>query len=205
MSVPRDATRTRLRRCGLARKCRSVVSECTTSDGVANCHAGRRHHRDRLRADSLATAVSASVARADTEAKGRLPRPRALFIYARGMGTLFVAGANTGAAEMLRLVGAVNVGAPLEGYKPFTAEAVATSGAEVIVLPEKGLRSLGGIEALLALPGMSQTPAARARRVVTVDDALLLGSGPRLPEGIQRLSRAIAASLGTTAAAAAMR
>ena len=123
--------------------------------------------------------------RAETEAKGRLPHPRALFIYARGMGTLFVAGANTGAAEMLRLVGAVNVGAPLEGYKPFTAEAVATSGAEVIVLPEKGLQSLGGIEALLALPGMSQTPAARARRVVTVDDALLLGFGPRLPKGFR--------------------
>lgn len=157
------------------------------------------------RAEALAATVTAGVERAEREVSTKRTRPRALFIYARGMGTLFVAGANTGAAEMLRLAGAVNVASQFDGYKPFTAEAVATSGADVIVLPERGLASLGGIDALLALPGMSQTPAARARRVVTVDDGLLLGFGPRLPEAIQMLSRVIAESLVARSASSSAR
>lgn len=156
-------------------------------------------------ADSLALFVTRGVARAESEARARPTHPRALFVYARGVGTLFVAGMHTGAAEMLRLVGAVNVGSTFEGYKPFTAEAVATSGADVIVVPERGLASLGGIDALLALPGIAQTPAARARRVVTVDDGLLLGFGPRLPEAIQTLSRVIGESIAARPAASARR
>lgn len=158
-------------------------------------------------ADSLGRHVRTGVARATAMARqqaaaqpnGRLPR--ALFIYARGMGTLFVAGAGTGANEMLRLAGAQNVVTDFSGYKPFTAESVAMSGADVIVLPTHGLESLGGIDALLRLPGLAQTPAGRARRVVTVADDLLLGFGPRLPEAIDALARVLH---GTAAANATM-
>lgn len=156
-------------------------------------------------ADSLAAAVRTDVAKAEAEAKRLSPRPRALFIYARGVGTLFVAGSGTGADEMLRMAGADNVGRSFAGYKPFTAEAVATSGADVIVLLTKGLESLGGIDALLAIPGLAQTPAGRARRVVTVADDLLLGFGPRLAQGIQELTRVLhpTARVGVRAADAA--
>jgi iron complex transport system substrate-binding protein len=142
-------------------------------------------------ADSLAESMRAAIIRAESNAQRRGPRPRALFIYARGVGTLFVAGRQTGADAMLQSAGAVNAAQQLTGYKPFTAEAVAVSAADVIVLPTNGLKSLGGIDALLALPGIAQTPAGRARRVVTVADDLLLGFGPRLAEGIEVLANAI--------------
>jgi iron complex transport system substrate-binding protein len=150
-------------------------------------------------ADSLGRAVTAAVQRATRLVARSTTSRRALVIYARGVGTLFVAGSHTGADEMLRLAGARNVGSAFAGYKPLTAEAVAASNAEVIVLPTNGLRSLGGIDAVLALPGVSQTPAGAARRIVTVDDALLLGFGPRVAEGIEALARAVQPALRAAA------
>jgi iron complex transport system substrate-binding protein len=155
------------------------------------------------RARALAASVTAGTVAAERAARARSPHPRALFIYARGMGTVFVAGTNTGGAEMLRLAGATNAAAQLSGYKPFTAEAVATSGAEVIVLPKNGLASLGGIDGVLALPGLAQTPAGRSRRIVTLDDSLLLGFGPRLPDAVMALARGIAESVSAGATAPA--
>ena len=45
----------------------------------------------------------------------------------------------------------------------------------MILVPERGLASLGGIDGLVAQPGIALTPAGKARRIVTMDDLLLLG------------------------------
>ncbi len=155
-------------------------------------------------ADSLASHVRDGVAGVEVALSRRTSRPRALFIYARGVGTLFVAGSATGAAEMLRFAGAENAMMQLSGYRPLTPEAVASSGAEVIVLTTNGLASLGGISGLLTLPGVAQTPAGRTRRIVTVADDLLLGFGPRLPQAIAELARVIHASPSVTSRAASL-
>ena len=41
--------------------------------------------------------------------------------------------------------------------------------------------------------GLNATPAARNRRFVVMDDLLLLGFGPRLPEAIRQLQTGLAA------------
>ena len=61
----------------------------------------------------------------------------------------------------------------------------------MIVVPANGLESLGGIDGLLRQPGLAQTPAGQNRRVVAVDDALLLGFGPRVGEGVRDLARGL--------------
>jgi iron complex transport system substrate-binding protein len=40
---------------------------------------------------------------------------------------------------------------------------------------------------LLAVPGVAQTPAGAARRVVAIDDLPLLGFGTQLPAAVKRL------------------
>ena len=62
---------------------------------------------------------------------------------------------------MLRLAGAENVVTAFAGFRPLTAEAVAGAAPDVIVIPERGLESLGGIEGLLTSGG--QTPEALLR------------------------------------------
>lgn len=50
---------------------------------------------------------------------------------------------------------------------------------DVLLVMTRGLESVGGIDGLLALPGVSSTRAAAARAVIAVDDDLLLSFGPR--------------------------
>lgn len=118
--------------------------------------------------------------------------PRALFVYARGAGLVSVSGGGTAADVVLGLAGARNAVTSFEGYKPLTAEAVVTANPDVLVIPERSMESIGRIDGLLAQPGLAQTTAGRARRVVAVDDALLLGLGPRLGEGVAALARGLA-------------
>lgn len=60
----------------------------------------------------------------------------------------------------------------------------------------KGLESVGGTDGLAKIPGVAQTPAGMDRRVVTVDDGVLLNYGPRTD---QVLSSLISQLYGKTA------
>lgn len=119
--------------------------------------------------------------------------PTALFIYARGAGVLMVSGTGNAADAMLTLAGATNAVTAFEDFQPLTAEAVVSAAPEVIVIPERGLESIGGVEGLLRQPGLAQTPAGESRRVIAVDDALLLGFGPRMGQGVSALATALRA------------
>jgi iron complex transport system substrate-binding protein len=55
----------------------------------------------------------------------------------------------------------------------------------------KGLASVGGVQGLLGLPGVAQTKAGKNRRVIAVDDSLLLSFGPRLPDLIKQINAAM--------------
>ncbi|HIG73658.1 MAG TPA: hemin ABC transporter substrate-binding protein [Bacteroidetes bacterium] len=118
--------------------------------------------------------------------------PRALFVYARGAGVMLVSGTGNAADAVLQLAGAQNAVTAFEDFQPLTAEAVVTAAPDVIVIPARGLESIGGVDGLLAQPGVAQTPAGQNRRIVPVDDALLLGFGPRIGQG----AKALADSLG---------
>jgi iron complex transport system substrate-binding protein len=113
-------------------------------------------------------------------------RPKVLALYARGGGTLLVFGQATPAHTMIELGGGKNAVESFEGTRPLTAEGVVGLAPEVLLIPERGLASLGGIDGLLKQPGVAETPAGKARRVVAVDDVLLLGFGPRLAEAVGR-------------------
>lgn len=145
--------------------------------------AGRAAEGLRLAAD-----VEREVAQVRAEIAIAASRPRALFVYARGPGAAMVGGRGTGPAAMIELAGGVNAAAGIEGFAAITAEAVLAAKPDVIVIPEKGLQSLGGVDGLLALPGLGATPAAAARRVVALDDLLLLGFGPRLAGALRALA-----------------
>lgn len=114
-------------------------------------------------------------------------KPKVLFIYARGAGAAQVSGTKTAADAMINLSGGVNAVTEYENYKPLTPEALVKAQPDVILFPALGLQALGGIEAALQLPGVAETPAGKNRRVIAVDDLLLLGFTPRLGEGMKDL------------------
>lgn len=114
-----------------------------------------------------------------------------LFIYARGQGTLNVAGRVTGADTIIKLAGAVNAVDGYTDYKPLTPEGAVAAAPDVILLMDKGLESIGGPEALWQLPGLAQTPAGRQKRVISLDGLMLLGFGPRLGQAALALNQAL--------------
>lgn len=164
--------------------------------------------RIRLLAEALGAAeqgkritadLTAELGRSEELVKRAKTKPRVLFVYARGAGTLMVGGARTPAAEMIRLAGGENAVDSFEGFKPLTSEAVTAAKPDVIVIPERGLASLGGVAGLTAQPGVGLTPAGKAGRVVAMDDLLLLGFGPRLGRAVRELASRIHPDLATEA------
>ena len=118
-------------------------------------------------------------------------RPRVLFIYARGGGTMMVAGRSTAAGELIELAGGQNAVRGYEGYKPLTAEAVVMARPDVVLLTTGGLEVMGGARALWQTPGLAQTPASKDKRLIAVEDLLLLGFGPRLAEAVETVARGL--------------
>ncbi|MEM1055262.1 MAG: hemin ABC transporter substrate-binding protein [Bacteroidota bacterium] len=140
-------------------------------------------------ADRVIDAMRAELA--EVEAVQPETPPRALFVYARGAGTVMVSGTGTSAEAVMRLAGAENAVSDFEEFQPLTAEAMVAAAPDVIVIPERGLESIGGVDGLLRQPGVAETPAGQNRRVVAVDDALLLGFGPRIGEGVRALAEGL--------------
>ena len=115
--------------------------------------------------------------------------PRVLFVLSHTATQLRVAGRDTGADAMIAYAGGINVlGAAFSGYKPLTPEGVIAAAPDIILGTDQGLEAVGGIDGLLRAPGLGQTPAGRARRVVSMEALLLIGFGPRLPQAVRQLS-----------------
>lgn len=102
-------------------------------------------------------------------------KKKAVFIYMRGPSTTFVLGNETNPGRMLELAGAENVMADVGRSAPVTAEALIAAQPEVIVVFKHGLESVGGIDGLMKLQGVAQTPAGKNKRIVVMDDLYLGG------------------------------
>jgi len=110
-------------------------------------------------------------------------KPRVAFLYLRGSASVYlIGGRRSGATSLIEAAGAVDAGAESGLTKDFTAitdEALAKAAPDAILVMRKGLDSVGGVDGLVALPGVAQTPAGMDRRIVSVEDGVLLSYGPR--------------------------
>jgi iron complex transport system substrate-binding protein len=117
-------------------------------------------------------------------------RIKVVFLYLRGTASIYlIGGKGSGADSILSTLGFIDVGA--NKFKiPFnamTAEELVKLQPDVILLMSKGLASVGGIDGLVQIPGIAQISAGIHRRVVTVDDSLLLSFGPRTVTMMKKL------------------
>ncbi|MFK7927681.1 MAG: hemin ABC transporter substrate-binding protein [Myxococcota bacterium] len=146
------------------------------------------------RAEQIIGSVNADLA-AVQAATAERPTPSVLFIYARGGGTLMVAGTETSAQTMIEASGATLATTGHEGFRPLTSEAVVQAAPDWVLLTAGGMESMGGIDGVLAAPGLSATPAGRKRQVIAMDDNLLLDMGPRTGEAVRALAHKLHADL----------
>ena len=161
------------------------------------------------RADSAARLAQALQQQWDGalgKVRQRSPSPvqsavRVLFILAHAPTQVMVGGRQTGADAMLAYAGAVNVMGGqgglggFAGYKPLTPEAVIAARPDIVLVTDQGLKASGGVDGILKLPGLAQTPAGRKHRIVSLEATLLLGFGPRMPQALAELDAAFAKAM----------
>jgi len=68
------------------------------------------------------------------------------------------------------------------------AEAILAADPELLIVDADELARVGGIDGLLALPGIALTTAGAERRVLVADHGLLLSFGPRLGTAIRTVA-----------------
>lgn len=118
-------------------------------------------------------------------------KPKVLFIYARGTGTLMVGGKGTQVEQAILLAGGRNAVTEFDDYKPLTAEALVNANPDVILLFDSGLESLNGVAGLLKIQGIKETNAGKNKRFVTMNGELLSSFGPRVGIAIKELAAKI--------------
>lgn len=116
-------------------------------------------------------------------------KPKVLFIYARGAGTLMVAGKNTPMESIISIAGGENVANDFENFKTLTPEALIQSNPDYILMFDKGLESLGGVDGVLKIQGIEQTNAGKNKNIISMDGALLSGFGPRVGQAAKELNQ----------------
>ncbi|MFG3493848.1 hemin ABC transporter substrate-binding protein [Streptomyces sp. NPDC047928] len=123
--------------------------------------------------------------------RGDRPAPRVAFLYLRGSSSVYlIGGRDSGAGPLLEAAGAVDAGTAsglTRDFTPITSEALAQAAPDAILVMTKGLASVGGADGLTGIPGVAETPAGRDRRIVAIDDGVLLNYGPRTDQVLDAL------------------
>ncbi|TSD60915.1 ABC transporter substrate-binding protein [Variovorax sp. KBS0712] len=125
-------------------------------------------------------------------AKGR--KPKVLFVLSHSANPQ-VSGEKTAAHAVIGFAGGVNALGGFHGYRPMTAEAMASAAPDIILTSTQSIEAHGGVERFWQRPELALTPAYKKRALITQDALLLLGFGPRLPAAIGELHDKFRAAL----------
>lgn len=124
---------------------------------------------------------------AEAKALVKANRPRVLCVFNRDRSSLSMGGNHT-FADILPYVGAVSAVNGVDGYKPLNAEALIASNPDFLLMFESGVNSLGGVDGVLAIPGVLQTTAGKKKQVIAMEGIKLSNFGPRLGEAVNELA-----------------
>ncbi|MEV0062338.1 ABC transporter substrate-binding protein [Nocardia sp. NPDC050718] len=122
------------------------------------------------------------------------PQPKIAFLYLRSSAITMIAGPGSGADSLVTAIGGIDAGTASGVKEPFTAitsEAMIAAAPDVLLVMSDGLKSVGGVDGLVKVPGIAQTPAGRNHRVVDMADAVVLSFGPNTGRVITALADAV--------------
>ena len=138
--------------------------------------------------DALDAAI-AEAAVAPDPGQDESARPRVMALYVRGTAAQLVLGESANTRWLIGAAGGTDVSEAMGilDNAPISAEAILAAAPDVLVVPEAGLESVGGMDGLLEIGGLGQTPAGLHRQVLAYDDQLLLGNGPRTAQMLAQL------------------
>jgi iron complex transport system substrate-binding protein len=110
------------------------------------------------------------------------------FLYTHGPGKAFIYGRDTGSHWLIELAGAHNAADFTTGTPPLTPEALVQASPDALILLERGVAAMGGMDAVMTIPGVNLTSAGRARAAHTVDNNIRW-IGTRFLTHVEKLHR----------------
>lgn len=126
--------------------------------------------------------------------------PTVAFLYLRGTASVYlIGGPDCGPDSLIESAGGRDGGKSIGLTQPFTTltpEALVEAQPDILLVTTTGLDSVEGIDGLLNLAGVMQTPAGANRRIITVEDGLLFSFGPRTPQLIASLHEQMLSMMG---------
>ncbi|MEU1981454.1 ABC transporter substrate-binding protein [Nocardia sp. NPDC019395] len=146
------------------------------------------------RGQQLAQRTRDEIAAASAAVPAQDPPLRIAFLYLRSSAITMLAGPGSGADALIAALGARDAGQEAGVTEPFTAitsEAMIAAAPDVLLVMTDGMKSVGGVDGILQIPGIAQTPAGRNKRIVDMSDSVVLSFGPNTGRVITALSDAI--------------
>lgn len=137
---------------------------------------------------ALAQDLSNRIKEIQGSLKNSTTKPKVLFIYARGVGLMSVAGKGSHIDAIINLAGGRNAVQEFSDFKPYSTEALIKADPDIILMFDFGASSLGGQNAVLKMPGVALTKAGKNKRIISMDGPLLINFSTRLPQAIQELN-----------------
>lgn len=156
----------------------------TVEQMYANIHALAKNLNAEPQGDTL---VNTLRQRLDAVAQSSASKPapiKAMFILSAGGSAPQVAGKGSVADAIMTLAGAQNV-AQHPQYRSYSAEALIAVDPEVIIVTSQMVD--GDINRLRSIAGITHTAAWKNQRIITVDQNLILGMGPRIADVVESL------------------
>ena len=149
--------------------------------------------------EDMADSLDAAIAEASVPPDHDDNRPRVVALYVRGTVAQLVLGESANTRWLINSAGGVDVSESMgiDDSAPISAEAILAAAPDVLLVPAAGLDSVGGVDGLLEIGGLGQTPAGKDRQVLAYDDQFLLGNGPRTAEMLAQLRNDLRAVIVT--------
>jgi iron complex transport system substrate-binding protein len=142
-------------------------------------------------AQKLSDRIRAEVTAAGSSTPPSQDSPIVAYVYTRGPDVMLLFGTNMVTNPVIAASGAQDAGAlaGIEGSITVTPEALIAAAPDVIVVPTEGLETLGGIEGLLEIPGIAQTPAGTNGYILAYPEGDFLTLGPRVAASVAALTK----------------
>lgn len=143
------------------------------------------------RAEELVKKLEADMAEALEAAEQFTDKPKVLVIHfgQAAMAYFAMTSSRGTAAQMIKWAGGEMAVQDESGMRQLSAEIVAASDPDIILLTDSGLNRLGSLDDIATLPGVAGTKAVTTNRVYTINQHDFIYFGPRTGENILKLQK----------------
>lgn len=133
------------------------------------------HHQEH--SQQIKDKVNKKVAQLKSNIPVKTKQKRVLYLLLHEGRAPYVAGSDTTMDEMIRLAGAINPAQPLiSSFKPLSIEAMISMQPDVILVSNRSLAKLEGIDNIIkSIPTLASTPAGINKQIIGVSGSALVG------------------------------